>query len=80
MSISDNNTLQTIGMASAAASTVVALLALKYNDRPLFYEHIEGIPHKKGVPFLGGLSELLNNVYRIHDFQTEGFEQLDALT
>lgn len=80
MSLTNNSTLQQIGIAGAAASAVAALLSIKYHDRPLFYEHPKGIPHAKGYPIIGALGALLNNVSRIHDFQLGLFEQLDTLT
>lgn len=76
----DNRTLQTVGIAGAAASAMLAALTIKYNDRPLFYEHPEGITHRGGYPILGNLTHLLGNIYRIHDFQAERFEEMGALT
>ncbi|CEP07389.1 hypothetical protein [Parasitella parasitica] len=76
----DNRTLQTVGIAGVAASAIIAALTAKYNDRPLFYEHPEGIAHKGGYPIVGNLTRLLGNIDRIYDFQTEQFEQVGALT
>ncbi|KAF1796237.1 cytochrome P450 [Mucor lusitanicus] len=76
----DNRTLQTVGMAGAAASAVMAALMVKYHDRPLFYEHPKGIPYKGGLPILGNLPYLLGNIHRLYDFQLEQFEKVDALT
>jgi len=75
----DNRTLQTVGMAGAAAATIAAL-AVKYHDRPLFYEHPKGIAHQGGLPILGNLTYLLGNIHRLYDFQLEQFEKVDALT
>lgn len=80
MSLNNNSTLQNIGIAGAAASAIITILSLKYNDRPLFYEHPKDLPHKKGYPILGNLTGLLSNVSRLHDYQLETFESLDALT
>lgn len=80
MSLNNNSTLQGVAVAGATVSTVLALLTMKYNDRPLFYEHPEGIPYKKGFPILGNLTSLLGNLSRIHDFQAELFTDLDTLT
>jgi hypothetical protein len=76
----DNRTLQHIGAAGAATAAVLAALSIKYNDRPLFYEHPEGIPYMKGAPILGNLPKLMNNVYRLYDFQCDQFNELDTLT
>lgn len=76
----DNRTLQTVGMAGAAASAAIAALAVKYHDRPLFYEHPKGIAHQGGLPILGNLTYLLGNIHRLYDFQLEQFEKVDALT
>ncbi|KAI8088098.1 cytochrome P450 [Gilbertella persicaria] len=69
MSSFDNRTLQ-----------VAAALTLKYNDRPFFYEHPEGIPYKGGIPAFGNLFDILSNVHRFHDFQIDLFEKSDSLT
>lgn len=80
MSFTNNSTLQNIGIAGAAATAIVAIVSIKYNDRPLFYEHVKGIPHKKGYPLLGQLTNLVRNIHRVHDYQLDTFESLDALT
>lgn len=80
MAITTDPTIQAIGVTGAAASAVIALLALKYNDRPLFYEHIKDIPHVKGIPLLGNLPIVLKNLPRFYDFTTENLENLDTLT
>lgn len=80
MSLSNNSTIQNIGIAGAAVSAAVAILSLKYNDRPLFYEHVKGIPHSKGYPILGNLTGLVSNIYRLHDYQLDTYESLDTLT
>ncbi|KAI9257744.1 cytochrome P450 [Helicostylum pulchrum] len=80
MSFNNNSTLQGVAVAGATVSTVMALLTMKYNDRPLFYEHPEGIPYKKGFPVLGNLTSLLGNLGRMHDFQVDSFTELDTLT
>jgi fatty acid omega-hydroxylase len=76
----DSRTLQSVGAAGAATVAVLAALSLKYNDRPLFYEHPEGIPYQKGLPILGNLPKLLSNVHRLYDFQCDQFNKLDTLT
>ncbi|KAG2195561.1 hypothetical protein INT47_001308 [Mucor saturninus] len=80
MSLSNNSTIQNIGIAGAAISAAVAILSVKYHDRPLFYEHVKGIPHSKGYPILGNLTGLVSNVHRLHDYQLDTFESLDTLT
>lgn len=80
MSLSNNSPLQQLGVAGAAAATVVALLSIKYHDRPLFYEHPKDIPHGTGYPLIGTLGPLLKNVYRLHDFQLEIFEKHNTQT
>jgi fatty acid omega-hydroxylase len=80
MSLSNNSTIQQIGIAGAAASAVIALLSIKYNDRPLFYEHPKGIPHVDGYPIIGSLGSLLSNIHRLYDYQLELFEKHDTLT
>ncbi|KAI8987644.1 cytochrome P450 [Mycotypha africana] len=79
--IFDNNrTVQQVVVAGAAVSAILTLLAAKYNDRPIGYEHPKGIPYKSGLPLLGNLPLLLNNKERIYDFQLDLLEELDTLT
>lgn len=80
MSLSKNSTLQQLGVVGAAASTVIALLSIKYKDRPLFYEHPEGIPHGPGYPVLGNLVDLIKSMHRVLDFELELYEKLDTQT
>ncbi|KAI7857447.1 cytochrome P450 [Circinella umbellata] len=77
MSTETLSSLQTLGLAGAAA---VAALAVKYNDRAIFDEHRPGIAYRKGYPLVGGLPILLKNRSNIHDFLTQNFEELDAMT
>lgn len=80
MPMTNNSTLQNLGLAGATATAVVSLLSIKYHDRPLFYEHVKGIPHTTGYPLLGRLTALVKNIHRLHDYHLESFELLDALT
>lgn len=80
MSLNNNSSLQQLGVAGAAATAVVALLSVKYHDRPLFYEHPKGITHGSGYPIIGTLGSLLKNLDRIHDHQVETFEKYDTQT
>ena len=80
MSSSQNSTLQQIGMVGAAASAIITLLSIKYNDRPFFYEHPKNIPHGKGYPIIGTLADLLKNIHRMHDYQVDMFTSLDTQT
>ena len=77
MSTETLSSLQTLGLAGAAA---VAALAVKYNDRAIFDEHRPGIAYRKGYPLVGGLPILLKNRSNVHDFFTQNFEELDATT
>jgi fatty acid omega-hydroxylase len=76
----DNSVIQNVGLAGAAVASLVTLLAIKYNDRPAFYEHPKDIPYNGGLPLVGNLPELINNVPRLHDYVLELFEKLDTLT
>jgi fatty acid omega-hydroxylase len=80
MSLKDSSLLQTIGIACGATVAVLSALAIKYHDRPLFYEHPKDIPFKKGYPLLGDLPGILANFPRLLDAETDSFEHLDALT
>lgn len=80
MSLKDASIGQQIAIAGAAVSSIMALLMIKYHDRPLFYEHMEGIPHGKGYPLLGNLPELMKNIPRLYDYQLDLHEKLDSLT
>lgn len=78
MSLSKNSALQQLGVAGAAASAVIALLSIKYHDRPFFYEHPKGVPHAPGYPVIGSLGALLKNMDRILDYELDLYEELDT--
>ncbi|KAI8875841.1 cytochrome P450 [Backusella circina FSU 941] len=80
MSSKDISLLQTFAIASGATIAVLSALAMKYHDRPIFYEHPKDIPFKKGYPLLGDLPGILMNFSRLLDAETDSFEHLDALT
>jgi fatty acid omega-hydroxylase len=80
MSLQQNSAVQNLGIVGATAAAAISILAMKYNDRPAFTEHYEGLPHGKGAPFLGSLPNVLKNIPRIHDLMCELFEGLDAMT
>ncbi|KAI8344761.1 cytochrome P450 [Chlamydoabsidia padenii] len=79
--MNDNHTLTKAASVTAGTFTAVLIsLALKYHDRALFGEHNPGTPYRKGYPLLGDLPYLIHNKARIHDFDNENFEQLEAMT
>ncbi|CAO3693849.1 unnamed protein product [Rhizopus stolonifer] len=80
MSLKDIPVGQQVAFAGAVASSALALLSIKYHDRPTFYEHNKDIPYVKGYPLLGNLPTLLSNIERIYDHQLDMFEELDVLT
>jgi fatty acid omega-hydroxylase len=80
MSLQDNTALKNAGMAAAAVASVITLLAIKYNDRPIFYEHRKGIPYNKGLPLVGNLPSIMYNLPRHYDQNVELFEKHDTLT
>ncbi|RCH84922.1 hypothetical protein CU097_005150 [Rhizopus azygosporus] len=80
MSLKDAPIGQQIAIAGAAVSSIMTLLMIKYHDRPLFYEHMEGVPCHKGYPLLGNLLEFTKNVSRLYDYQLDIHEKLDSLT
>ncbi|KAI9274183.1 cytochrome P450 [Sporodiniella umbellata] len=80
MSLKDLPGVQQAALVGALASSTVALLAMKYHDRPIFYEHTKDIPFVKGYPLVGNLPNLLKNLPIIHDSQLKLFEDLDVLT
>ncbi|KAI8889502.1 cytochrome P450 [Backusella circina FSU 941] len=80
MSVQQNSVVQNLGIVGATTAAAVSLLALKYNDRPAFTDHYEGLPHGRGYPLLGSLPTILGNIPRIHDMMCDLFERLDSMT
>jgi fatty acid omega-hydroxylase len=80
MSLQDNTVLRNAGIAAATVASVVTLLAIKYNDRPVFVEHAKNVPHHKGAPLVGNLFGFRSNSERLYDYLHEIFEQYDTLT
>ncbi|OBZ90065.1 hypothetical protein A0J61_01881 [Choanephora cucurbitarum] len=75
----DKRTLEALATVGITAATVIGVLGLRYHDRPLFYEHPEGIPYRKGKPLVGVLPDMLRNIHRLHDYMLEGFEESGSL-
>ncbi|KAI8886541.1 cytochrome P450 [Backusella circina FSU 941] len=80
MSLPDNTILKNAGIAAVTAASALTLLAIKYNDRPVFVQHLKQIPHHKGAPLVGNLIELLSNLNRQYDYFLELFERYDTLS
>ncbi|KAI9274186.1 cytochrome P450 [Sporodiniella umbellata] len=80
MSMKDFPGAQQIAIAGAVVSSAIALLAVKYHDRPIFHEHAKEIPAYKGLPLVGNLPGILRDLPIIYDRQLLMFEQLDTLT
>lgn len=71
----DKRNIQSLTIAGAAVSaTVAAYLYKTYTE-----EIPQGIHYKGGNTFLN-LHNLLSNVYRLHDFQYDQFQETDSLT
>ena len=77
----DNKSIAQLAMiAAGAATSIIGLLALKYNDRALFYEHRAGIPPMAGEPLIGSLGLQLRNKSWLHDYLMFTMERLNTLT
>ncbi|KAI7861836.1 cytochrome P450 [Spinellus fusiger] len=77
----NKSTLQKFGVAGGAAVAITALLALKYPNRAIFEEYRENIVYMSGgLPIVGQLVNMLKSTHRMHDFRSNLFENIDALT
>ncbi|KAI8992352.1 cytochrome P450 [Pilobolus umbonatus] len=65
---------------SGAVLSSITLLAVKYYDRPIFYEHPKGIPYSKGLPIIGSFYKIMSNIDILHDMLLSEFEKNDTLT
>ncbi|KAI8992351.1 cytochrome P450 [Pilobolus umbonatus] len=73
----NNQTLTLIGGSTLA---LLSLLAIKYPDRPPFFEHPPKIPHVAGQPLIGGLFHILSNVHIFHDLVAQQFDRHASMT
>lgn len=71
---------QLASIIGVAAAATLGVLALKYNNRAIFYEPPEGIPMIEGHPLVGTLISQILNKDRAHDSDCEAFERLNTLT
>ncbi|KAI9253973.1 cytochrome P450 [Phascolomyces articulosus] len=75
---SANNIGGTVALISSAA---LGLLAFKYNDRAIFTDRRDDIPHHiPGVPIFGALFDQVANKDRILDWFKENIDELDTMT
>ena len=58
----------------------VALLAYKYNDRPVFAEARTDLPSMQSHPLIGSLIYVNRNKKRFPEFVMEEFEALSTMT
>ncbi|KAI8089636.1 cytochrome P450 [Halteromyces radiatus] len=72
--------MQTAGLIAGGTTLVLAALAMKYPDRPIFTESRDDIPSSGTYPLIGITPKIFRNKETIHHFFLEGFEKLDSLT
>ncbi|KAI9495238.1 cytochrome P450 [Zychaea mexicana] len=64
----------------SAIALVAGLLALKYNDRPLFAEERNDMTLFRGHPLIGSLLYMIRNKARLVDYISDEFESNDVTT
>ncbi|KAG2226361.1 hypothetical protein INT45_000529 [Circinella minor] len=69
------------GTAALISTTVLGLLALKYNDRAIFTDRRKDIPNlPKSVPLFGVLFDQIENKNRNLDWFDDNINKLDSMT
>ncbi|KAI8138498.1 cytochrome P450 [Fennellomyces sp. T-0311] len=76
----DSTTASKAAILGGSITAAIALLALKYNDRPVFAEARKDIPAVRNHPLVGSLFYVTGNRDRLPEFLTEQFEALDTTT
>ncbi|KAI8140191.1 cytochrome P450 [Fennellomyces sp. T-0311] len=76
----DTTTTNKATILGGSIVAIVALLALKYNDRPVFAEARKDMASFRSHPLLGSLIYVNRNKNRIHEFILEEFESQNKST
>ncbi|KAI8969842.1 cytochrome P450 [Pilobolus umbonatus] len=71
--------MKVVGVLGGATLAAIGALAIKYNDRAVFYEH-PNMPHTSGHPLIGDLYNIANNTDYFHDYSGHLFKKLNTMT